>query len=191
MRRLLIVAAVMVLLAVCAVAHAKVITYEFQGSGSGTLDGVPFTDRIFVITAVGNTDNRETPFAGAFMIPNSSANIAIQSLGSFDFVTSTGVFCNTDAPGIGFTATYDLFTIQNPAAASWDMTTSIGPVYAQAGQLLKWDDPLIHTSGGILIFEDRAGIPCSFEAVVVPEPSALIVLGGGLAGLLGIRRRRP
>jgi hypothetical protein len=85
----------------------------------------------------------------------------------------------------------DLYHSQ--VGSNWGMTTAFGPVPA-LGELLQWTlDPVL-TSGGILVlatgpsngvFQATGG-----DTSVVPVPGSLLLLGGSLAGLLVVGRRR-
>jgi hypothetical protein len=124
----------------------------------------------------------------------------IDGVGSLLFVSPTRTFVNNSLDLVGFSRAgssgLDLFN--GPTAsvfASWDMLTSIGPI-SGSGRLLQWASSPVVTTMGILRFQD--GFPgATFRAQVgdeevVPEPTSLILFGGGLllSGLLGRKRDR-
>src|SRR5918998_1680897 len=74
-------------------AFADPITFTHQGVGSGTINGTPFSSTSYIITAVGNTSNRQ-PFVGGFSIDHESAMISITGVGTFTFTLGTRAFVN-------------------------------------------------------------------------------------------------
>ncbi len=176
---------------------AAEITITQTGTGSGTIGGTPFTSDGFTITSVGDTGNRAS-YSGGFFISSNSASISIAGLGTYQFITATGIFNNTSGAEPGFTRAplggLDLFDgPENVAFDDWDMLTSIGPITGTA-ELLQWQKSPVVTSGGTLVFQNANGVPTTFQATVaVPEPSTFSLLAVGAIGMLGYvwRRRRP
>ena len=176
-------------------AQAELITFTHEGLGGGSIGGDLFAPSEFVITAVGDTDDRELfPIGVGWFIDHTFASIWIDGVGSFDFLVPTRTFVNNELfPEIGVVGFAhgggmgnDLFDgPADPAFASWDMLSSIGPI-SNDGFLLQWDaGPPIETTGGTLVF-DTASTPVTFTAVI-PAPSVLAAFS--VAGL-GLRRRR-
>ena len=169
------------------------IIFTHEGSGAGSLDGAVFAVSDFRITALGDTDDRQSFGSNAYFIVHLSASITIDGLGSYNFISPTATFINdaSDLVGLTRTGASYLDLLHGPIDAAfdgWDMLTSIGPI-SGTGYLLQWLSPAVNTSGGILIF-DNATSPVTFQASVVPEPSTFILLGAGLAGLAAWRRKR-
>jgi len=170
-------------------APADILMFTHTGSGSGSLDGEPFPLSDFIITAYVDTDDRQG-FSSGWFIDHLSASISIDGLGDLDILTPTRHFVNNSAQLVGFSRAgssgADLFNgPSHPDFGTWDMLGPIGPISGDA-YLLQWDrDPLINTTGGILIFADG-----SSDAVftAIPEPATLgMLVVGGLA--LMLRRR--
>lgn len=169
----------------------------FAGEITGSIDGVAFTTDEFVITATSDTAARMS-FANGFFIDHLTAQIVIENVGSFDFITPTRTFVNNTGEIVGFSRAgatgADLFNgpTDNDFAA-WDMLTSIGPI-AGAGQLLQWTLSAVSTDGGQLIFDNR-NVSAEFQAQLAsaPEPGALLLLSVGFAalGLFRLRGQSP
>jgi hypothetical protein len=178
---------------------ATPITFAYTGTGSGTLDGVAFGTTSFTITGTGDTTTTQAaPVERGFFIDDASATIAIAGLGMFDFVTPTRTFVNNDVGDVGFSRAgpfgTDLYSgpfIADPALFTWDMQSSIGPISGTFG-LLQWDLSPVDTNARVLSFAASTG-PGTFEASVVPVPSALILLVTALpllALMPALRKRR-
>jgi hypothetical protein len=182
-------------------ADADQIQFTQTGTGSGTLGGTPFSNLSFTISAIGDTSNifpDPHPGVDALNVDNDSASITLGNLGTFQFTSGTKFFVNHGNLTVGFSRAVapgnDLYNGPTDSSfATWDMTTSIGPI-SGIGRLFQWlaaglDNPAVTTTGGDLIFDDAMDIPVTFTATVtVPEPSTLALLTLGALGLLARRK---
>jgi len=187
-----------------AIAHAAPIVFQHAGSGSGTLNGVPFFNSPFVITAFGDTSQvvyayPGNPAVSVWYIDHTSAQIQIGGVGTYSFFTPTRTFVNNKVdppePGIvGFSRAgnsgLDLFNgPQDALFDTWTATTSIGPVTGN-GHLGQWNNSPVVTTGGVLEFNANEIVPTTFIATVIPEPTAATIGLGLLTPLTLVRRRR-
>ncbi len=169
-----------------------------EGSGSGIVGGVAFPEINFVITAFGDTDNRGNRASGLFGIHHDTAEIAIDGVETFDFLTATLTFVNQDRQIVGFSVSmisqtqsgFDLFDGPTDIAfATWDMRTSIGPIEG-IGRLIQWNFKPVETSGGTLFFSEDHTIITKFTATVVCEPATLAIAAAPLLAVGFFRRCR-
>ena len=189
------------LLVVCATtARATPIAFFYTGAGSGTLDGVPFTNATFTIAALADTANRILVASSptVYTTVHDSAAISLDGFGSLQFVSSTKSFVNqgtgSGGSAVGFARAnsndlFDLFA--GSSFHLWEMLTSIGPTNA-TGVLTQWSgvgNPDVITSGGILRFNDASSVTATFQAVLLPEPSSGCGMIVGLT-LIGLCRWR-
>ena len=169
----------LLLLVTSAIANAVPITFIHSGNGSGTIDGVAFTDSDVVFTATGNTDDRISS-GGTFIIDHLTASVEISGVGVFDFVTGTNTYVNNTVESVGFSRAPGPDLFNGPFTTSefgvWDMLSSIGPI-SGVGNFLQWDLTPVITSGGELFFESEVG-GVTFEAIVseVSAPSTMLLL---------------
>ncbi|HEY4312282.1 MAG TPA: PEP-CTERM sorting domain-containing protein [Pirellulales bacterium] len=177
---------------------AKAVPIEFiqTGSGSGTLDGIPFANSAFIIKSFGDTDNRVL-FGSAFSINNGQSTFDIDGLGSLTLITGTRTFLDPNNGLVGYSLIDnegpDLFDgPTNAALESWAMLDSIGLVTG-TGRLLQWSQSetgvSVQTDRGALFFNN--GTPAAtFQAVLLPEPSTLILAALGGLALAAMRGRK-
>ena len=141
-------------------ASAGTIVFTHESSGSGTLNGLPFSARAFTIVASADTTNRQSLVDdGVFFIDHTSATIQIAGLGTFDILSPTRTFVNQGIALAGFSRAGSSGTdlLNGPVDnlfASWDMLSSIGPL-AGEGNLVQWENPPVNTSAGRLVFDSQ------------------------------------
>lgn len=154
-------------------ALATPIQFTYTGVGSGTLNGVPFADSAFRISARADTSNRQScTFGVCTFVDHGSASIAISGLGTFDLLTSTRTVVSGDVAFFAHAGQlgpnlYDIAA--DPGLLDeYDLDTSVGPINA-FGLLNQWTAlPLVNTTGGTLVFNDTVGqeSPGSFQATL-------------------------
>lgn len=178
--------------------RAAIIAFTDQGVGTGTIGNLAFTNTPFTITAQANTANRLfSSFDMAYSEDNDTAQITLNGIGTYQFITGTRFFVSHISPfDVGFSRAgldgYDLFDGPgNIAFQQWNMLSPIGPITGFA-QLEQWSAFPVITTGGVLDFNNDGNTHATFTARLVPEPNGGVI--GGIAGVLGILllgRSRP
>jgi PEP-CTERM motif len=197
--------------------YSTPVTFTYTGSASGTVGSMSFSNAAFTISAVGDTANRQTfntnGFTG-FFIDHSSVTISIAGIGVLQVTTGTRTFVNNSISMIGLSRAgingSDLYDFaQVPGASTWDMLSPFA-LYTGVASVLQWNfQPNINTNLGVLLFNDGPVIGtfradfrhdrCIHDCIVTtvnsqlgplptPEPSALLLVGLGIAGLFVVRR---
>jgi hypothetical protein len=171
------------------------ITYTYDGSGAGTLNGQQFNGA-FTFTAQADTSNI-TPWADAGGGPQNthlSATLAIAGLGVFDVLTPSHTWLAQNCcGGLGANLSSNWITLSTPAFVSvgYGLDTSFGPIVNTAPSNVNQFNG-VSTSGGILNFQSIETV--TFTASTgpgVPEPGTLSVFVGGLGLILFRVRSRP
>ncbi len=170
-------------------AFAVPITYTEQAVGSGSLDGVAFTNATVVLTMVNDTAN-VTGSAPLFTNYGTST-VSVAGGAPETFTDRTEVFSAQSAPSVGFadmTLLVDILDDVSASFATYDLTTAIGPIIGtpviNATQFFPTDSGAFNLSG------ITGNVTFTATLAAVPEPSALALLSAGLAGLLGLARIR-
>src|SRR5262245_37704814 len=166
-------------------AQAEPITYTFSATGSGSLGPNPFSNASVTLTATSDSSMVTMEEPGLFVVPNLTATVSVSGLGAAAFTIPTSTFDNqaTSAAGInGLSFVFpDILDLLNPALATYDLTTSIGPLTGPA--LFNPGRRFPTTSGDFVLNSVSSNV--TFQAILVPEPSSLALLGLGTAALAG------
>ena len=163
-----------------AAASAALLTYTETADVSGSLDGVPFTDNVLTLMAVGDTSS--VSGGPSFFFLDAPLTFTLSGGGSGTFTDSeTAVIANQSATLAGFSDfTTDAFILGTSSAvfATYDLRTVIGPV---TGGAIFNSGSSFATSAGALVIGSLSG-DSTFTATI-PEPSTWAMLLVGFAGL--------
>jgi hypothetical protein len=144
-----VLAAIISLLCV-ANAKASPVTYTESAIISGSLNGVSFTDKLLAITGTGDTAGISQDFPGHSPFLNFvTATFSVTAVGNGRFTDAIFVFDTSGAAGFtDETHLGDILDTLNAAFASYDLSTSIGPI---TGPSLHGTNPFLTTAGTLSI----------------------------------------
>ncbi|MGO9260290.1 MAG: PEP-CTERM sorting domain-containing protein [Bryobacteraceae bacterium] len=185
-------------------ARASAVTYTFTATGSGTIGTTNFTDASVTVTAIGDTSTIfeavSPPFSPDTFFDPTQVSVSISGVGTANF-TGSGyidgygplangyVFDNQTETLAGFGIESDNSDTGNPVFATYNLSTSIGPISGVSMDFISEATTL----GALTL---TTVTPGTFTAAVSssPEPSTLALLGVGIAFLglckLGNQRQR-
>ena len=181
------------LLMTAGLANAEAIVYTEGFIGTGLLAGNSFTNSLVTLSVTGDTSAVTNPSSGFYALLPVTVSIKVDSLSTTAILTDAGsMFANQAANVVTIgddTIAFDIVDAIAAEFATYDLTTSIGPIPAQADI-----SPIFFpTDQGGFKVTSVAG-DATFTATVVPEPGSLAMFGSGLllVGLGAFRKsRRP
>ena len=194
MRRSNFVVAAVLFLLLAMNAQATPISFMETGTASGKYFGTDFISLPFVITATGDTSQRHwDPWLGdprGWQIDCITASITIGDYAPVSFASGyTQFMVLNDLQKIFFNVSGpDAWSLlsgpPSSSFATWDMTTSLGPI-TDAGQGGFWHPLYGSVFDQILVSLEG---PLTFTATVadapqVPEPGTMTLFGGGILAL--------
>jgi hypothetical protein len=140
--------------------HAGPITYTFEATGTGDLDGVGFTDAAFTITAIAETMDIVSCEVGVFSVDSAAVDISISGFPTASILTPTRVFDNNNVSVLGFARANcvgDYLDIQDPAFAHYALYGDIGPIFVP-NPFAVTQFRNVQTTGGILNFDSARNV---------------------------------
>jgi hypothetical protein len=187
--------AVVACLGVCALAgtgRAESITYTMKATGSGSLNGTPFTDAPVTLTLSGDTAN--VMGIGQSFLITGTATVTVAGV-TDTFKDPITVVVDQSGGQAGFFDGLAILNTFNSAFNSYDLKTPIGPVTGGASGNAGNMVPL--TPGGSFVW-GAGGVPgtstftATTQTTTAPEPASLTLLGVGAVDLAGYgwRKRR-
>lgn len=170
------------------VAAAAPIHYIFEGTASGSLDGTRFENTAFRVVAEAETANRMSNSFG-YDLAVDHATFELTGLGNFAFTNPQSITLDTRVNEVYFAPGFVRATVSSPSdmtLGTWDFISSMGPINGAGGTIVETGYS-IDTSGGPLVFDNSDAVPMTFQAIIVPEPTSLLLGISGVAALFALR----
>lgn len=175
-------------------AFSSLLDYSIKGVGSGSLNGVSFSDAAFSIDMFGDTANISTNTSFSSLDPLQSAIVTISGFSpvTLNLATRLGItprpivfFSRSDS--IGGKDLFD-FYLSTPV----DLSAPFGPVPGTDVFGLE-QFQLVDSTGGPLSFDSSSDVAfaATGATAAIPEPEiyAMMAAGLGLMGFVGRRRK--
>jgi len=154
--------------------RAETINYTVQGTATGTLGAVGFTNAPVTVTFIGDTSKVTQNFPHFWSVVG-TATVTIGGIGTATITEPMDAFCNQDFPAAGIGKApgssadqyqSSLLDIIDPTLTSWDLRSATGPInnrtYYTPGVSYA-------TNLGALIFNNVSDTS-TFTATIVPPP---------------------
>jgi hypothetical protein len=175
-------------------ASAAAVVYQFDGVGTGLLNGQSFSGSAFSFEFTGDTDNvlyeglpGFPPSVGFYKVNVGNGLINIEGFSSTVFTEGVEVFVNTgNAVGFKGVGSSDYLSLNDDILFGYQLDESIGPAVGTCDHCNQFIN--ISTGLGSLTFTDFQSV--AFTATVVPVPAAAWLFGSALLGLAGLKRRK-
>lgn len=212
MRRVFLLPTVALIFAVVTPARAEPITYTIQATATGTLGQTRYTNALITLTFTGNTDD-VTSAGTLFQISTGTTTVTVDGIGTATFTDKMAVNDVQPLSQVGITDltnSNDVLDVLNPAFATYQLKTSIGPISSETP---LWEPGIgYNTTRGVFVIDNLPG-NATFTAVTVsttpapvpPVPPSvppvnqiptlsewvmiLLVVFLALVGVAGLRRR--
>jgi hypothetical protein len=163
--------------------RADTIVVTETTTASGTLDGSNFVDALLTLTITGDTNNLMNDASDFFSIVG-AGTVSVAGVGSDTFTDVVEATDTHDIMGAGIsdvTTNHAILFTLNPAFATYELTTSIGPVTGSG--LSNPAFITFATANGSFSVASIGSVTYTATVGSVPEPASVGLLLAGLAGL--------